>query len=233
MPLPKIIRSRRKTIALIIEADGSLLVRAPLRATNRRIAEIVEEKAAWIHARQAQALARPQPEAHHFVEGEQFWYLGSLYPLHLTVGIRDRLEFKSGQFRLSMGLPTQVVDDREAYYQRKVQVLLTAWYRRQASQVLGQRVTLLAQQCSLGYRQVKITSARTRWGSCSSRGVLSFPWRLVMAPLVVIDYVVVHELVHTVVRGHGRDFWNLVQAFVPEYHQHVAWLKENGRLLEI
>jgi hypothetical protein len=111
--------------------------------------------------------------------------------------------------------------------------LFTAWYRRQARQVLEERVAVLAQRCGFGYRQVKITSAHTRWGSCSGSGTLSFPWRLVMAPPAVIDYVVVHELVHTVIKGHGADFWGQVQALVPEYRQHVRWLKENGALLEI
>ncbi len=106
MPLPKIIRSRRKTIALIIQADGSLLVRAPQRATNRQIAELVEQKAEWIRARQAQAIARPKVEAHQFASGEQFWYLGHAYPLVASVGTQNGLEFSGGQFKLALLLPS-------------------------------------------------------------------------------------------------------------------------------
>jgi len=236
MPLPKIIRSRRKTIALIVQSDGSVVVRAPQRVTNRQIAEIVEEKAEWIRTRQEQVQARPQPELHRYTSGEQFWYLGTACPLLVTQGRHNRLDFSGGAFRLSVLPPShlhlasgKVEKERQALGQ----LLFTAWYRRQAHQVLEERVALLAQRCGFSYRLVKITSARTRWGSCSTNGTLSFPWRLVMAPLAVVDYVVIHELVHTVIKGHGADFWSRVQALAPDYEQHVRWLKENGASLEL
>jgi len=231
MPLPKIIRSRRRTIALIIQADGSLVVRAPQRTTNRQIAELVAQKAEWIRARQAQALPRPKAEAHQFASGEQFWYLGSPCRLSVTEGSQDRLEFSGGQFKLSLHASAQL--RHSSAWRGIAQAVFTIWYRRQARRVLEERVALLARRWGFSYRQVKITSARTRWGSCSTRGTLSFPWRLVMAPLAVIDYVVVHELVHTVVKGHGQAFWGRVQALMPEYKQYIRWLKENGALLEI
>jgi predicted metal-dependent hydrolase len=227
VPLPKIIRSRRKTIALIIQADGSLVVRAPQRATNRQVAEIIEAKGEWIRARQAQVMARPKPAAHLFAGGELFWYLGKACPLLVTPGSRDRLEFSGGQFRLTRPASPAAGQSERARH------LFETWYRRQARQVLEERAAVLAQRCGFSYRQVRITSARTRWGSCSSRGTLSFPWRLVMAPLAVIDYVVLHELVHTVANGHGPDFWTRVQALAPEYKQYVRWLKENGGMLEL
>jgi predicted metal-dependent hydrolase len=236
MSLPKIIRSRRKTIALIVQADGSLVVRAPQRVTNRQIAKIVEEKAEWIQTRQEQVQARPKPESHQFTSGEHFWYLGSAYPLLVTQGRQNRLEFSGGAFRLSVIPPSHLhlTDGKEGKMRQALgQLLFTAWYRRQAHLVLEERVALLAQRHGFSYRQVKITSARTRWGSCSGRGTLNFPWRLVMAPLEVIDYVVVHELVHTVVKGHASDFWDRVQAITPEYKQYVRWLKETGASLEV
>jgi predicted metal-dependent hydrolase len=236
MPLPKIIRSRRKTVALVVQADGSLVVRAPQRVTNRQIAEIVEAKAEWIRTRQEQVKARPVAEVHQFITGEQFWYLGSACRLLVTQGRQNRLDYSGWAFKLTVIPPSHLhLADGKAEKERQAlgQVLFTAWYRQQAHKVLGERVALLAQRYCFSYCQVRITSARTRWGSCSSLGTLSFPWRLVMAPLAVIDYVVVHELVHTLVRGHGPDFWSRVQALVPEYKQHVHWLKENGASLEI
>ena len=231
MPLPKIIRTRRKTIALIVQADGSLVVRAPLRASNRQIAEIVEQKAEWIRTRLAQAIARPQPETHKFASGEQFWYLGRAYPLTISQGAQDRLELSAGQFKLFLRLVSPL---RAAHGKEKMaQALFIAWYRRQACQVLEERVSFLARLTRFSYCQVKITSAHTRWGSCSGRGTLSFSWRLVMAPLAVIDYVVVHELVHTVIKGHGQDFWGRVEALTPEYKRYIRWLKENGAKLEV
>jgi predicted metal-dependent hydrolase len=236
MPLPKIIRSRRKTIALVVQADGSVIVRAPQRVTNRQIAEIIEEKAQWIRSRQEQLQARPKAEVHQFASGEQFWYLGSACRLTVTQGRQNRLEYSGWAFKLTVIPPSPLhLADGKAEKERRTlgQALFTAWYRQQARQVLGERVSSLAQQYGFSYRQVKITSARTRWGSCSSSGTLSFPWRLVMAPLAVIDYVVIHELVHTLAKGHGAEFWGRVQALAPEYKQHVGWLKENGGMLEL
>jgi predicted metal-dependent hydrolase len=84
-----------------------------------------------------------------------------------------------------------------------------------------------------GFREMKvrISSARTRWGSCSQKGNLSFTWRLVMAPPDVIDYVVVHELCHTREMNHSRSFWEQVEAILPDFRQRRRWLKEYGKLL--
>jgi len=78
---------------------------------------------------------------------------------------------------------------------------------------------------------IRISSARTRWGSCSSRGTLSFTYRLVMAPPDVVDYVVLHELVHTQIHNHSKTFWNKVAKLMPDYKPRLAWLKKNGKYL--
>jgi len=78
-----------------------------------------------------------------------------------------------------------------------------------------------------------ITSARTRWGSCSQEGALSFAWRLIMAPLPIIDYVVVHELAHIQVKNHSKRFWNKLNVLMPDYRQRIEWLERNGHLLSL
>ena len=106
-----------------------------------------------------------------------------------------------------------------------------AWYRDQAQKVISQRVLWYAAYYGFEYKRVRITSARTRWGSCSSNGALNFPFRLVMAPMEVVDYVVVHELVHTQVQGHGKEFWAKVGEILPDYKEVKKWLKEEGEEL--
>jgi len=100
-------------------------------------------------------------------------------------------------------------------------------------QVITERVQWYAAKHGLEYKQVKITSARTRWGSCNSRGTLSFSWRLVMAPVPVIDYVVVHELAHTVEKNHSKKFWAKVQIIMPDYQNRIEWLDKNGHLFNL
>lgn len=223
-PEIKIVRSRRKTIALIVQSDGSLLVRAPLRVTQRQIMDVVQQQAEWVRTRQEaarQRAAAAPPKA--FVEGEIFNYLGQPYRLVIANAARPALalDAQAGQFRLARAA------------QPGAAALFDAWYRRQARQVFTERVAFYARQIGLQPQKLRISSARTRWGSCSSRGTLSFTWRLVMAPLPVIDYVVVHELCHLQVRNHSKDFWNKVRAIMPDYKERARWLRVNGHLLRL
>jgi len=117
--------------------------------------------------------------------------------------------------------------------QEKGELYFTKWYKERAGEVISRRVQEYAQKYNFMPRQVKINSARTRWGSCSSNGTLNFTWRLVMAPLEVIDYVVIHELSHLRVRDHSRKFWKVVEAVDPEYKKKRKWLRENGDKLNL
>jgi predicted metal-dependent hydrolase len=105
------------------------------------------------------------------------------------------------------------------------------WYKQQARLFLSERVSALAAEYGFRYQKIRISSARTRWGSCSSLGTLSFTYRLIMAPTQVVDYVIVHELVHTRVRNHSKTFWNKVGQLMPDYKSRLAWLKKNGKFL--
>jgi len=196
-----------------------LVVRAPLKAPESLILEFVQSKAGWIRKKQIQARARRVP-AREFVEGEQFWYLGKTYSLILVGSQTPALQLGES-FRLA----------RSA--QAKAGALFIRWYKTQAMDVLSRRVQGFASHGGFAYSRIRISSARTRWGSCSARGTLSFSYRLVMAPQAVIDYVVVHELVHLKVRNHSRTFWKEVGAILPEYKQATAWLRKNGYLLTL
>lgn len=222
MKIDKLVRSKRKTIGLIVQRDGSLVVRAPLRASRIQIEQVVQEHQEWIRCKQAEILTRPAlPAPKVFTDGESFQYLGRRYPLAIVAGARSRLQLLDGRFLLTRAaLP----DAREAFL---------AWYKAQARSVLSERVAQLAKRYGFSYRQVKINSARTRWGSCTSKNNLNFTWRLVLAPSDVIDYVVIHELVHTVVKNHSPHYWERVKQIMPDYRRHVKWLKEHGPELTI
>lgn len=114
-----------------------------------------------------------------------------------------------------------------------VKKYLTAWMKQQARILIQKRVALYAERAGLKYNLVKITEAETRWGSCSSHKNLNFNWRLVMAPLPVIDYVVTHELAHLTEMNHSRQFWENVRRMFPIYRQYRTWLNRNGEMLKI
>lgn len=221
MHIDLLIRSRRKTVALIVQPDGQVVVRAPLRLNLRQIQAFVNEKEAWIRKKQAQfQRAAALAPFKKYITGEKFWYLGQEYPLELVSQAKPLLHFDS-KFYLS-----QVA-------QPQAEQVFTAWYRRQARVVLTERVRYYATLHGLRYQKIRISSARTRWGSCSSRGTLSFTWRLVMAPPEVIDYVVVHELAHTVEHHHSKIFWAKVAEILPGYKPCRQWLRKNGGRLKV
>ncbi len=218
MPEFKLIRSRRKTIGLYIDPGGELVVRAPLRTPLARLEEIVRQKAAWIARKQAEMRQRPAPApAHRFAAGEQFLFLGQLYPLEINEKAKG-LSF-SGRFILGKTTPARA---------RK---LFTDWYLAQAARVFGERVSFYVLLGGFNIKQVRLSNARARWGSCSSTGSINLTWRLVMAPPAVIDYVIVHELAHTLEHNHSKAFWARVAAILPDYKVRQGWLKKNGSML--
>ena len=208
----RLVRSKRKTLALIVEADGSLTVRAPLRMKDADIRD-------WIKRKQAQ-VRKDAPRPREFVDGENFLFLGKGYPLRI----------------IPRGKPALVLDESFRLTnsaQAKAESVFTAWYKKQARKILTERVTYFAQAHDFRVKKIRISSARTRWGSCSTKGTLSFTWRLVMAPLEIIDYVVVHELCHLRVMNHSREFWALVEDLLPGYKARRAWLKKHGGILKL
>ena len=217
----QIIRTKRKSIALIVKRDGSLTVRAPINAIDEDIIAVVEKKSSWIRSKQAMVLSiYPQTSEKEYVNGEGFWYLGISYRLEIVDGAKNPIEL-NGQFYLDQSVLPQA------------QLFFTNWYKEQAFKVLSERVSWYATNFGIPFHEVKITSAQTRWGSCSVKGILSFPWRLVMAPIPVMDYVVVHELVHLVEKNHGKAYWAKVRAIMPDYKQKIEWLDINGHILRI
>jgi predicted metal-dependent hydrolase len=219
--IDQLIRSRRKTIAIIIHKDGSLVVRAPLRTALKQIQALVDTKASWIKQKQELVLSNPQSQPERkFNEGESFLFLGKNYPLQISDHSHVPLHLNS-RFIL------------EKKYSSKARAVFTAWYVEQARRVIGEKVTELAALHGFTFNQFRITSAKTRWGSCSSKGGLNFSWRLVMAPPEVIEYVVIHELAHLDEHNHGASFWARVKTLLPDYATRRRWLKENGHLLTL
>ena len=219
IPIDRLVRSHRKTVAIVIERDGQLTVRAPLHLSGSHIQAFVESHADWIEKNRIRLQAAPSPPARRYVDGETFLYLGRAYPLFLMPARHPALVFDGASFRLAKSsLP-------------KAEEAFVRWYKQQARRFLAERIPAIAGKHGFRYQKIRISSARTRWGSCSSRGTLSFTYRLIMAPAEVLDYVVMHELVHTQIKNHSKTFWNKVGELMPDYRNRLAWLKKNGKFL--
>jgi len=212
----RIIRSKRKTIALIVENNGSITVRAPMRMLESTIREFVAKHTNWVEKKQAEQRAKVPPQPKQYEPGENFPYLGNEYPLEIVRGQPQKLVLDD-HFLLS----ESACENAELVFQN--------WYRQQARLIIIERVKFFADKYKLQYDQVRITSARTRWGSCSSKGTLSFSWRLIMTPLDIVDYVIIHELAHTIHHNHSRRFWKTVEKFLPDYKERRKHLKQYGQ----
>jgi hypothetical protein len=222
--IDRIIRSRRKTFSLQVDETGKLIIRAPRNASDVTIREIVARKQSWIEKKLHSVHERNRKKpVQNFRDGDRYPYLGTWYPLsvdHSPAGGMPLL-FEEGRFRL---------DGRQKHRARE---LMIHWYRDQARRILTERTLHYASLTGLSYGRVNITGAQKRWGSCSTTGNLNFSWRLIMAPREIIEYVVVHELVHLEERNHSNRFWKKVSEIMPEFKDRKKWLDEYGYLFHI
>ena len=212
----RLVRSKRRTIALIVERDGSVTVRAPLRMSAKLIDEFVEKHANWVEKKRVEVRSLQSEQTREYQAGEQFLFLGRSHALEIVSNTNKKLEL-ADSFRLSES------------EQHNAAAIFRSWYRKQAARIIGERVAHFAKQFGLDVSNIRITSARTRWGSCSAKGTLSFSWRLLMTPPDVIDYVVVHELAHTIHHNHSKRFWKLVERWMPDYKERKRLLKQYGQ----
>ena len=198
----RIQRTRRKTLGLQVK-EGEVIVKAPLFASDEAIEAFVQKYKEWIDKQ----LERQKATKRHFVFGERFWYLGQSYELR-----ESQEEF--------------AFDGRYFLAKEPKAELFVHFYKERAKEYIPPLVERLAKEYGESYRKIAITSAHTRWGSCSSRKNLNFSYRLMMVPPEAIEYVVIHELSHLRHMNHSKAFWDLVRARMPEYKEIERILRE-------
>lgn len=217
----------RQTTDIVIERDGVVRVRPPQRMTPEQVDETVFSKRMWIYRNQAEwydlNATRIERE---WVNGESFLYLGSSYRLSLVDGQDEALKLKDGRFQLHRSVMAQ--GGREAAQQAFEQ-----FYKEKGLPRIRQRVTHFAPRVGVEAGEVQVKYLGYRWASCMPNGALHFHWKCLMAPLTVIDYIVVHELCHIRHRDHSDAFWNEVDKVLPQYREHKEWLRQRGANLDV
>lgn len=216
--IDEIKRSKRRTIGLEITPDSRLIIHAPLRVSKKNIEAAVLEKSEWILEKQQQArLRRERHPAICLSDGETVMLFGSPLTLKFDTSVK-----KAAVYGQSLVLPAKL--------RGAAQTAVTSWYKAQALEILTNRTDYYAERAGVQYESLRITSALTRWGSCRGRN-LCFTWRLAMAPLEMVDYVVVHELSHITHPNHSTAFWRRVGELMPDYRERMVWFRENAALL--
>ena len=200
------------------------MVYAPYHTPNREIEKFVETKQSWISGKLLERERTIKPAEKGFLPGEEFLYLGESYPLE----IEDNLQRRNIHCHSLLGNSSSIRSCIE-----KARNLFIEWYKKEARRKLSERVDYYSNRLQLFPKGVKITSAQSRWGSCSRDNHLCFSWRLVMAPLSVLDYVLIHELVHIKEKNHSNRFWSSLESIIPDYKRHRRWLREHEKRLRL
>jgi predicted metal-dependent hydrolase len=221
-------RRRKKTIEITLDPREGVLVSAPVKATADEVSRIVQRRARWIIRKSTESVLRPRPKQ--FISGESLPYLGRQARLFVEAANVRRVDvrFNHWSFRVTVSQYLRGDERREA-----IREAITAWYKRRAQERLGGRSRLWADRLTVQVKRVATRDQRQRWGSCAPDGTIRFNWRIVMAEPSLIDYVVVHELLHLRVRNHGPEFWTEMAATLPDYAQRRKRLKELGRTLAL
>ncbi|MEN6448413.1 MAG: SprT family zinc-dependent metalloprotease [Syntrophaceae bacterium] len=214
--------AKRRKLTITVERDCSVVVHAPVGISDEMIRQVVESKRRWIYEKTGQSQkyrGLPHPPGKELVSGESALYLGREYRIEIVkTGLADV------QFARRFLVPETLVEKRRD--------ALKEWYLIKAKEKIVPRVKVHARELGVDVAKVKIVDNRYRWGSCTLNDNVNLNWRLIKAPMFVIDYIIVHELAHLIEANHTPRFWNIVHAHAPTMDKARAWLKENGRLLE-
>ena len=218
----EILRSRRKTADIVIERDGSVLVRAPEEVAGDRIEDIIDSKRYWIYRNLAEWRdLNATRVVREYRNGEGFLYLGRSYRLLLVADQEQPLVLKGGRFCLRRDL----VDRGEI---PAAQAAFRDYYIARGQERLTQRVQYYAPKVGVTPRRISVRELGHRWASCSPAGDLAFHWKCMMALPTIIDYIAVHELCHFHHLDHTDAFWNEVDKVMPNYQERKEWLRKNG-----
>lgn len=221
MTIPVRRSSRRKSMGITVDRDGSIFVAAPNDCELDKISDYVRSKSVWIYTKlfEREQLVSDEPHVKQFVDGASFLYLGQAYRLKLMDRSEDDLK-----------PPLVLADDwflLDRNEQNKASTLFRRWYALQGLPLVEAAVKELSDRIAAP-SAIEIRDIGFRWGSCTAEGKVLINWRAIQLPIRILKYVVAHELVHLLHRNHDADFWTHLQRVMPDYEERKTWLAHNG-----
>ncbi|GAB4121582.1 MAG: SprT family zinc-dependent metalloprotease [Sideroxydans sp.] len=211
-------RGRRRSIGLRIDERG-LTVNVPQRVSEQWLYRVLQDKAEWVIRKLQDWQSRQVPRIA-WADGARIPFRGEELTLRLLPRQRGaKVQLVGEVLQVPLGAEAE-----GAAIERAV----LRWYRLEALQVFNECVAYFAPLLAVTPREIRLSSARTQWGSCSARGVVRFNWQLVKMPLPLIDYVVVHELAHLIEMNHSAAFWRVVERACPDYRERRKALQAYG-----
>ena len=214
---------RLKTVSIQV-SRGKVKISVPKNLEQFKIDKILKSKSKWIKKKlflQSKITSFRNKE---YVSGEDFLYLGRHYRLKIIIGQKYNTEFKDGYLKVTV---------KDKSNTQKIKRLIKKWYLEKAQLHLNKMTLDLSKELSVGFRSVKVRNYNSRWGSCSSTGKIFYNWRIIMAPVKIINYVVLHELVHLKEHNHSKRFWKLLKSYYSDLDYAKQWLVYNSHTLKI
>ncbi|WP_188999740.1 M48 family metallopeptidase [Paenibacillus nasutitermitis] len=198
-----------KKMSIHIDVSGFITVKAPKGTTDERVRQTVEQHGTWILEKiRSLEEARSLPKAREYQDEGTFLYLGKTYLLHELI---DTGELSEEELRQQ----------------------LKKFYFASCKKIIGERIEGYQTRLKVKPKSIEIVESKTKWGSCSASKMLTFNYRLAMAPLDVIDYVIIHELCHLTHMNHDRSFWRRVGSIMPDYKAKQEFLERHGQAMTL
>ena len=215
-----ITRSKRKTLSIVITSDARVVVKAPLKLSLNEIERFLLSKQSWMEQKLAE-ISKNRFNNDDIINYKRLMILGTKYDVYKS----DRLS-KITLDKDRIIIPSKFEDEKLLHEIKK-------WYKKLAAEIILSRCDELSNQIKLLAKEVKISDTRGRWGACSSRGKISFNFRVVMLPKYMLDYVIIHELSHLVEMNHSAKFWQIVSLYIPNYNYVRRQMKQYNFLLKL
>lgn len=224
--------SRARHMRLTVKSEqNQVVLTLPRLVSEKQGRRFAQSKRRWIEKQWKKAQEHQSNRIKRTYEpGEVFYYLGEEVKLILCPDSQSQVRCRHRT--CSVGKNDLIICLKSAS-KNNVKKIIEDFYRQKASEIIHDRLHYFNEHYQFTYHRVTFRNQKTRWGSCSAKGNLNFNWRLAMAPIEVIDYVVVHELCHLEQMNHSKAFWNLVNQMIPEYKKRRKWLRENKLALEL
>ncbi len=208
--------ARRRSIGFRVVPGQGVLFRAPIRASVKTCEDILHTRAKWVLKHFTKA---PPPPKQTFKHGATLTLLGKAFTVQVQTAPKPKATFRTNTLTLAVPKPAQAT------------ALAKTWFKKQAAEHFAERVPHWAKTMGLKHGPIRISDAKSRWGSCSHSNTLRFNWRLLMTEAELVDYVIVHELAHVPHKNHGPKFWAVVEEYMPDYKIRRKRLNDMGLTL--
>ena len=220
----QVVRStrRRKTSSIII-SNGLVKVVVPDQISDFTIKKLINKRMSWIRKKLQDESNITPIMAKEYVDGERFTYLGNSYKLKSFVGSVSFVKVTSDYIHIS--LPKKSKEN--------IKALLEHWYKEKATEILTEKTNSYAKIIGVSPTSIALGDFKSKWGSCSIEGKISYNWKIIIAPHKILDYVVIHELCHMLEHNHSKEYWRHVNTYCNDFKERRKWLKLNGRVLAL